>query len=266
MQVGPHEIAFKRYGDGTPTVVILPGFGADAAVWEPIATAVAATTSVLTYDRPPYGSTGAARDRRTPDQIAAELAGLLDALDIKAPVVLVAHSAGGRYARRFAMRYPDRMAGLVLVDSSHEDQVKRLLPRFPLRMRLQDRMTPLAVLVDRSRSWPVRRSTYREFRSFDRQSAADALPPGALGDLPLIVITRAQPADAKLAAGWRAWRGLHLELAATSTDHRHLIASTDEHNIHLHQPDLVLDAIDAVIQSVRAAVPLSASGDDAGAA
>jgi pimeloyl-ACP methyl ester carboxylesterase len=251
MRVGPHDIDINRYGDGTPTVVILPGYGCAASEWQPMAAEIAETTSVLTYDRPPYGSTGPARDDRTPDQIAAELAALLDALAIDEPVVLVGHSAGGRYARRFAAQQPDRVAGMVLVDSSHEGQMTRLLPYQPLQMRIRDRMTPISVLWDRSRPWQVRRSMIRELRSCNRQTQADALPPGALGATPLIVITRARPNDPAWAAGSKAWHDLHAELAQTSTNHRHLIASTDEHFIHLHEPELVLGAIVAVVESAR---------------
>jgi pimeloyl-ACP methyl ester carboxylesterase len=82
---------------------------------------------VVVYDRAGIGwSDPAGRGWGTCDDRAEELRGLLDAAGIEPPYVLLAHSMGGIFARRFAVRYPDAVAGMVLVDSSHENQAGRL--------------------------------------------------------------------------------------------------------------------------------------------
>jgi pimeloyl-ACP methyl ester carboxylesterase len=69
-------------------------------------------------DTPPRG-------RRTFDDMADELRQGLAGAGIGTPYVLVGHSIGGIIARRFAVRYGGEVAGIVLVDSSHEDQARR---------------------------------------------------------------------------------------------------------------------------------------------
>jgi pimeloyl-ACP methyl ester carboxylesterase len=55
-------------------------------------------------------------------QIVYELHTGLAKAEIKPPFVLVGHSLGGLLVRKYAREYPKEVAGLVLVDSSHEDQ------------------------------------------------------------------------------------------------------------------------------------------------
>src|SRR6266567_5584497 len=122
IQVGRHRLAATVYGRGAPAVVIEPAFGGCAADWEPIAERLAGETTVVLYDRAPYGASSAARDARSPRDIAADLDGLLRELGVAGPIVLVGHSAGGIYIRAYAAEHLDRVAGMVLVDSSHEGQ------------------------------------------------------------------------------------------------------------------------------------------------
>jgi len=60
------------------------------------------------------------------DQVVEDLHGWLKASRERAPFILVSHSISGLYARRFVTRFPGEVAGLVFVDSSHEEQAWRL--------------------------------------------------------------------------------------------------------------------------------------------
>lgn len=70
---------------------------------------------------------------RTADDVITDLKRLLDAANIKAPIVLVGHSLGGFYAKLFAVSYPQRVAGLVLVDPSEERILDRVGPSLATR-------------------------------------------------------------------------------------------------------------------------------------
>ena len=85
---------------------------------------------VCTYDR---AGTGTSDHRPTGLHVtslfeAKELQALLEGAAISPPYVLVAHSYGGFIARLFAAHYPQETAGLVLIDSSHEDEIETLSP------------------------------------------------------------------------------------------------------------------------------------------
>jgi pimeloyl-ACP methyl ester carboxylesterase len=254
VSVGRHRLAATVFGAGEPTVVIEPSFGGAAEDWEKIAQTVAEETTVITYDRAPYGASSAARDARTPHDIAADLDGLLRELGVTGPVVLVGHSAGGLYARAYAAQHPDRVVGMVLVESSHEGQRPVLDPLRLVKTRLQIAfMIPSIIREPRAeRRGADPRSVIREWRAFRRATAREPfLPPGALGDRPLVVLTCA-PGDPTVPDRvYEAWRGLHRDLARLSANSRHVISENPSHYLNEHDPDLVISAIRDVVRCAR---------------
>jgi pimeloyl-ACP methyl ester carboxylesterase len=264
VEVGPHRIEATVFGMGEPTVVIEPGFGGYAEQWRPIAERVAADSAVVTYDRCPYGSSSPAVDGRTPGEIARDLHGVLDGLGVSGSLILVGHSAGGRCVREYAAAHPDRVAGMVLVDSSFEGQQQELIPLMPWKLRLSEMICiPLLYLNRWSKmTRAARHSMIRELRALNRQTRADLLlPAGALGDRPLIVLTRPPDRVMPRERGWQVWHDRHRELAGLSRNHRHIVGSVTGHDMHLTDPDLVVMSIRAVIESSRLSSPLPGTRD-----
>jgi pimeloyl-ACP methyl ester carboxylesterase len=97
-----------------------------SAHWVRVQQQLAQTTRVCAYDRAGMGWSEAGPEPRDASQISSELHTLLNgAADTEGPYVLVGHSYGGLYARMYAARYPNQVAGVVLVDSSHPEQFTR---------------------------------------------------------------------------------------------------------------------------------------------
>jgi pimeloyl-ACP methyl ester carboxylesterase len=260
ISVGRHQLAATVFGEGAPTVVIEPSFGGAAEDWEKIAQTLAEETTVITYDRAPYGASSAARDARTPRDIAADLNGLLRELGVTGPVVLVGHSAGGLYIRTYAAEHLDRVAGMVLVESSHEGQRPVLDPLRSARNRLDAALVIPAIIREslEARRGGDRRSIIREWRTFRRfTDTAPALPPGGLGDRPLVVLTCA-PGDATVPDQvYEAWRDLHRDLAGLSANSRHVLSDSSDHYLNFGDPDLVASAIRDVVQCARSGALLA---------
>lgn len=103
-------------GESGPLVVLESGLGNPAGTWVAVQRALAATCRTLAYDRAGLGGSDPARDRRSLDDLAADLVAVLGACAISEPVVLVGHSWGGAVIRRAAELRPDLAAALVLVD------------------------------------------------------------------------------------------------------------------------------------------------------
>lgn len=108
-----------RRGDGPPVVFISQlGTGGDS--WQPIVDLLPDAFTV-TYDRPGTGDAPPRAGVTWPlahGAFAAELAELLEREAVTEQIVLVGHSFGGSIARVYAGTFPQRVAGLVFIDSS----------------------------------------------------------------------------------------------------------------------------------------------------
>jgi pimeloyl-ACP methyl ester carboxylesterase len=122
--------------DGGPTVVLDTGLGEPSLSWGSVPEQIAEFARVCTYDRAGLGWSERSPTSRLPIHIVEELHTLLTRAQVKPPYVLVGHSNGGLYAYLYADEYPGEVAGLVLVDSTHED----LDVRPPASMVKQGRM------------------------------------------------------------------------------------------------------------------------------
>jgi pimeloyl-ACP methyl ester carboxylesterase len=118
VDVGPYRLHLECTGSRGPTVILEPGAGGSAASMGLIAPAVARDSRVCVYDRAGRGWSDPAASPPDGAQIATDLHRLLDRAHVPGPYVLAGHSFGGLYVRTFAAKYPEEVAGLVLVDST----------------------------------------------------------------------------------------------------------------------------------------------------
>ena len=118
IDVGGHRLHLNCTGSGSPTVVLEPGAGEMSSNLGWIAPAVARNTRVCVYDRAGRGWSEPADTPQDGAQIATDLHTLLQRGNVPGPYVLAGHSFGGLYVLTFAARYPDEVAGMVLVDST----------------------------------------------------------------------------------------------------------------------------------------------------
>jgi pimeloyl-ACP methyl ester carboxylesterase len=276
-------------GTGEPTVITEAGFGDFSVAWREIVPAVSRTTKVCAYDRAGFGWSDFDANSPTRERVVENLRAALDNAGIEGPYVLVGHSLGGIYVREFAHRYPDRVVGMVLVDSSHEDQLERLsddlrsereraLPGVLSDLHRCQLVAPIGIVRafglhsnSLSRSIPERtRSAILATRNRTHYCRAMALAVGAfsetfvasaapqnLGQIPLIVLSRgepdAQPGDsAETVEAWEAtWSELQAELAALSTGGEHLVVEGAGHYIQIDRAGAVVDAIEDVLARTR---------------
>ena len=118
IDVGGHRLHLYCTGSGSPTVVLEAGGGASSSDFGWITPAVARDTRVCVYDRAGRGWSDAADGPQDGAHIAADLHTLLERAQVPGPYVLAGHSFGGLYVQSFAARFPDQVAGMVLLDST----------------------------------------------------------------------------------------------------------------------------------------------------
>ncbi|MBT4932363.1 MAG: alpha/beta fold hydrolase [Rhodospirillaceae bacterium] len=99
------------------TAVLIHGLCDDRSVWDRQVPAFRDSMNVITYDIRGFGASPVGAANGTVDQMADDLAQIVSAAGA-GPVWLVGFSMGGVISQRFALDFPDMVAGLVLVASS----------------------------------------------------------------------------------------------------------------------------------------------------
>lgn len=257
VDVGGYRLALYCAGSGTPPVVLDAGGGAGASSWEQVQHAIAAVTQVCAFDRPGIGNSDPVPHPRSGDKIVEEVHTLLAHAGVPGPYVLIGHSSGGLNMRMYARRYPDDVAGLVLVDAVHPDQFVRAAALLPPEVPGEDAALREFREALRPLTQPPGASAQTGSLS-DPQ--ADVGGTGFLGDRPLMVLTATQHdlglPDAVLARLEQDWQAMQQEMVALSSDGMQIIAEGSGHNVHLEHPALVVDAICQVVEAVRRQAPL----------
>jgi pimeloyl-ACP methyl ester carboxylesterase len=126
IDIGGLRLDLNCTGSARPTVILESGLGVPSVGWINVQPEIAKYARVCSYDRAGYGWSDLAKESRTALQIAKELKALLEAAHEEGPYVLVGSSFGGFIVRVFAGQYPADVAGMVLVEASHEDQRERV--------------------------------------------------------------------------------------------------------------------------------------------
>lgn len=251
VDVGGRRLHGFVYGSGGPTVVLVSGFRAPQTYWNPIVADLAATTTVVTYDRAGYGKSEIGDLPVHGRQSAADLHILLGKIGVPRPYVLVGHSYGGRIVRLFASDYPADTAGLVLEEASHEDLPDAQLAALSGR----DRET-LAAMIAPFRTTPADPRTESDYMA----TTIDQLrKSGPLPRVPLVVITSASrgsglPADFSLEGQARlaeAAMAMQKKLVELIPGGQHLLVEGAGHNVHLDKPDAVSGPIKAMVAALR---------------
>ncbi len=111
-----HALEVHESGVGAPALVLLHGFPLSSRMYEPVRPVLENATRVAAVDLRGFGESDAPDGSYGMDDLAGDVLKVVDQLG-EERVVLAGHSMGGYVALRFAARFPDRLAGLVLIDT-----------------------------------------------------------------------------------------------------------------------------------------------------
>ncbi len=107
-----------------PAIIFLHGSNADLHTWDPWVEALKGTYRVIRFDQVGHGLTGPdPKDDYSRDNYVADILEVADKLGLKT-FVLGGNSMGGKHALAFAVKHPERLTGLVLVDAAGGPMLK----------------------------------------------------------------------------------------------------------------------------------------------
>ena len=116
VDIGGRRLHLLESGDGRPAVILEAGIAASCLNWTSVQAQLAKCTRVCSYDRAGLGWSDPAGSPRTILRAVEDLHALLTVAQVPPPFIMMGHSFGGLLVRCYAVRYPDQVAGLVLLD------------------------------------------------------------------------------------------------------------------------------------------------------
>ncbi|MDH3402387.1 MAG: alpha/beta hydrolase [Acidobacteriota bacterium] len=233
-------------GEGPVTVVLAAGAGQSSRTWDGLVVELSMTARVITFDRPGFGQSDPGVEPRTPTRIARELRSLLEALGVEGSVVLVGHSMGGLHVLRYASLFPDRVVGVVILDTPPAgfEEARRVLltsEERVVRERLLEEGSSRGPAAVRQEREGAGGTTEWDFSTFPREVpltvlAADSQNFGDLGSAP---------------AHRELWISKSRQWVELSGDAEFLVAEGSGHMIHHDRRDLAIEAIQRLLQRGR---------------
>ncbi|WP_413527001.1 alpha/beta fold hydrolase [Marinilactibacillus psychrotolerans] len=119
--VNKNKVELFQKGDtGTP-IIIISGMGCSLDEWHEVTESLSKTNRILMFHRPGLGESEIGNEVRSTQTVANELTDIMRQLNLSEPAILVGHSYGGLCVQHFAKKYPEKVAGIVLVDSTSVD-------------------------------------------------------------------------------------------------------------------------------------------------
>jgi pimeloyl-ACP methyl ester carboxylesterase len=292
IDVNGRKLHLDCTGSGSPTIILVAGGDAFSIDWALVQPRVATKTRVCSYDRAGLAWSDPGPADETVEQTIADLHALLQTAGERGPYVLSGASIGGVFIRAYQRAFPKDVAALVFTNSAGrvginvkgkggliwnltEDEVRSAYPmpdsakgrkpthegepfdRLPVSLQdvrlwldtqIWEKWNPATAGPEQILSWR------KEFlREFDETADGNRY---VLGALPVIVVS-SHPTATVSECHARSVAADCLDFL--SSDTLHITATGSGHEIHLYQPDTVVQALFQVVSAVRNKVPLSGS-------
>lgn len=122
--IGSRRVEYAITRGHSAPVIFENGLDGRLEWWNKVLGLLPEGTTTFVYNRPGYGNSERVATSRDGAHIVDELRDLIRAKGLNPPYVLVGHSLGGLYMQLFARRYPEEVAALILVDTTHPQQLE----------------------------------------------------------------------------------------------------------------------------------------------
>lgn len=227
-EISGSPVELSQLGAGSPPIVFEAGLGSYKEVWNKVFPALAASHAVFAYDRPGVGRSANTARPRDAATIVEDLRLLLRARRLKPPYILVGHSAGGLYMQLYARKYPDEVAGLVLVDSTH-----------PTQFEGDGDLSHRGALTNAALAVGLDASAKAEFNALALSGREVLAAPPLRANLPVAILVATNRSGTSIAA-WDNAKGLDL---ARFYPGARLSELNVGHDVPQDDPQAVVDAI-----------------------
>jgi pimeloyl-ACP methyl ester carboxylesterase len=245
LQTRSGRLSYMLSGAGRPHIVLFSGAGVSLQGWEPLYPAIEKLGTVFGWNRFGLQGSDPARERQTGTMLIGSLRELLGYSGLAPPYVLVAHSLGGLYANLYARLYPEQVAGVLFLESTHPEDREALHKHEAHMVQALGKLLAVPEVF-------FRPNVQRELACVE-DTAREIASAGPFPDIPVRVITGGlTPRGAQMSPGaLGARRANQQALARLSPRAEQVVAQKSGHFPQLSEPDLVLQVLADLISATR---------------
>jgi pimeloyl-ACP methyl ester carboxylesterase len=247
IQVAQTRVGRMSYvvsGEGEPSLVLFNGAGVSLEGWRALYPAIEDFGTVFAWNRLGVKGSDAPTTPQSGNAVIASLRELLGYAGLQPPYVLVGHSLGGLYANLFARLYPSETLAVMFVEATHPRDQEVLKQHETL---FAQGIAKVLELPQRMFSRNLHAEIEWVGETVRQVEAAGDFPP-----VPVTVVTggKAPPVWLLSPAAAGARRAHQQDLARLSPHGEQVIAQGSGHFPQLTEPQLVLEALEALLRRV----------------
>lgn len=235
VDVGGYQLYTLTSGTGNSTVVFEAGWGNGGKSWytNDIFSSVAQSNQVISYNRAGYSPSEFGDDPRDLIQLSAELHKIITEVSQNDKVILVGHSLGGAIIQYYAYEHPEKIKAILFIDPTVSVDV------FKMTQSEEDAMVKLAVDLEEL-------GIAKEAEQFmEDYVILDGLP--NLPNVPIRVLTSQKLEVGLTLEMMQDWSNAHKALGEGIDDFKQIETDKGGHYIHFDEPELVLNALNEII-------------------
>jgi pimeloyl-ACP methyl ester carboxylesterase len=277
IDVGGRNLHYLKKGNGAPTVVFEAGLDMQGHIaWKDVQGDIAKQTTTISYDRAGILWSDRSKEPKTLSNMGADLLKLLEKTNCPKPYILVGHSFAGITLRQFIQDHKEDIQGLVFVDVSHPDQMNRMPDELKKMMKPPPQWVMKSINTFGINRMFINKANPNEkdtsviivnelmYKSMDglmdemqniEVLANEASSITDFDSIPLVVVTGTHPDRNNMVPEGplreemgQMWNEMQKELLNLSTKSEHILAPKSGHYIQSDQPDLVVKAIQDLIE------------------
>jgi pimeloyl-ACP methyl ester carboxylesterase len=234
METSRGKLQYNISGNGKPNIVLINGGSGPIEGWMKIIQEISETSSVFSYNR--FGVSGSDKPKEPQDgvTIVTTLREALTIVGFEPPFILVGHSLGGLYANLYARLYPNEVAGIVFLESSH-----------PRDLSLNEYQGRTVKAINKVFTMFDSLSSHKQLNevNFVRETVNQIYQLDSFPEIPVYVITGGQENRMMPVEVRKKRLENQLDLLSLSRNSKHIVAGNSGHFPQLSEPMVVIDAI-----------------------
>ena len=244
VNIGEFDIAYEISGHGKHVILLEAGMGQSLSTWDPIYNELTKSARVIRYSRVGLGDSTQIVRQFTISNSVQHLDKFLKKINIKTPIVLIAHSYGGLIVRKFAAEYPDRIKAMLLIDPSSEHDSDIMLT-IDLPQAIKEISTMKTMWIENGLD--------NSFLEYWSKRPMPNYP--EIKDIPVVLIATIKkytnpPMLLLTDEGRKIMGQYHQAWVESFPQGRAVLTTNSYHNIHRDEPKLVLKEFDKLLKSL----------------